>query len=72
MMNEKKENKQRRFYTVDEVCEIIDNTVTRTQIYRMVGRKEIPSKRIGNRILVDAQWVRDFIDAPYDSASSSV
>lgn len=67
-----KENKQRRYYTVDEVYDLIDHTVTRTQIYRMVSRKEIPAKRMGNRILVDAHWVHDFLDAPYDRASSTV
>jgi excisionase family DNA binding protein len=66
------ENKQRRFYTVDEVHDMIDRTVTRTQIYRMVSRKEIPAKRIGNRILIDAHWVNDFLNAPYDKTAGSL
>ena len=62
-VTEMKEEKQRKFYTVDEVYDLVDHTVTRTQLYRMVGRKEIPAKRIGNRILVDAQWVNNFLNS---------
>ncbi len=63
-MTAKPDNENRKFYTVNEVVALIDNTVTKAQVYRMIDRNEIPAKRLGSKILVDARWLNDFINSP--------
>ena len=63
-MTAKPDNENRKFYTVNEVVALIDNTVTKAQVYRMIDRNEIPAKRLGSKILVDVRWLNDFINSP--------
>ena len=63
-MNRTTQDKRRRFYTVDEFWELVDRTITRTQIYRLVNQNVIPAKRIGKRILIDGTWVNEFLNGP--------
>lgn len=69
-MTAKSDNEKRKFYTVNEVVALIDNTVTKAQIYRMIEKNEIPAKRLGNKILVDAKWIHNFIDSPCKKSKS--
>ena len=52
---------EKRFYTINQFCEVISGTLSRGGIYKAVDRGEIPSKRIGKRILIPASYVRELL-----------
>ena len=58
----------KRFYTVSEFHELIGEAVSKVQIYRMIRRGEIPAKFFGQKQLIPAAWVDNFLD---DSAYTS-
>ncbi len=55
----------KRFYTVKEFHSLFDETITKSMIYKMIGTGKIPTRRIGNKILIPGDWVRAFFSEPY-------
>lgn len=56
--------KKKRFYTVKEFHAELDNVITRTQIYRMIQAGQIPVRKIGTKIVIPADWVDAYLNAP--------
>lgn len=61
-MEQKKDKK--KFYTVREFHLALGGVVTRSQIYRMIQHGEIPVRRIGNKVVLSADWVNSYINIP--------
>ena len=57
------ENKK-RYFTVNEFREEIGSVVTRQQVYRMMNAGLIPYRRIGNKVVIDGDWVRAYVAMP--------
>lgn len=54
--------KERKFFTVSQLIEYFGNgVISRGTIYLMVKKGEIPTVRIGERILIPATWVEQFM-----------
>ena len=53
--------KTKLFYSVKELAEIL--MVSKSCIYCKIEAKEFPSKRVGRRVLVPAEFVRAYINA---------
>lgn len=69
MMNEEKvvnEKPRKLFVTVTEFHEMIGGVITRVQIYRMINNGEIPVRKIGNKVLLSAEWVNNFLNTPFE------
>jgi len=56
--------KTKRFYTIAQLHEELEGIISKGQVYRMVNRGEIPVRKIGNKLVVPAAWVNDFLNAP--------
>ena len=54
----------KKFYSVDEFHRALGGIVTKSQIYKMIREGEIPTRRIGNKVVLSADWVRSYIDQP--------
>lgn len=54
----------RRFYTVSQLHDELSDVVSKGQLYRMINRGEIPVRKIGTKIVVPADWVENFLNAP--------
>ena len=61
-MEQEKVNKM--FFTVREFHQALGGIVTRSQIYRMIQNGEIPVRRIGNKVVLSAEWVNSYINMP--------
>ena len=66
-----KEKIEKRFYTVKELHAMLGNTVTKSMVYKMIANGEIPTRKIGRKILIPADWVHAFIDAPCIAVKTS-
>jgi hypothetical protein len=55
----------KRFFTVLEFYELTGRAVTKTQIYRMCNEGQIPHKKLGAKVLLNGNWVRDFLNDSY-------
>ena len=54
--------KERKFFTVSQLIEYFGNgVISRGTIYLMVKKGEIPTVRLGERILIPATWVEQFM-----------
>lgn len=54
--------KERKFFTVSQLIEYFGNgVISRGTIYLMVKKGEIPTVRIGERILIPVTWVEQFM-----------
>ncbi len=54
--------KERKFFTVSQLIEYFGNgVISRGTIYLMIKKGEIPTVRIGERILIPAAWVEKFM-----------
>lgn len=62
-MNEMKPM-EKKFFTVMDFYRALGGIVTKTQIYRMINAGEIPTRRIGMKIVIPADWVYDYINRP--------
>lgn len=62
-MTQKNEQK-RFFYTVDELYQLMTGTVSKATIYYLIKQGRIPSKRFGEKPLIPAAWVDDFLYTP--------
>ena len=54
----------KRFYTVKEFHEELGCIISKTQVYRMIDRGEIPVRKIGDKIVIPADWVQNYLNAP--------
>ena len=50
----------KRLFTVNEACTYL--SISRMSLYRMMGRKEIATVKIGNRTLFDKRDLDEFIE----------
>lgn len=55
---------EKRFYTVTDLYAALGGIVTRSKIYKMIDTGEIPVRRIGKKIVIPADWVNAYINAP--------
>ena len=55
---------EKRFYTVREFHEALGGIVTRAQIYKLIEAGEIPTRKIGNKTVLSADWVNAYINQP--------
>lgn len=55
---------KKRWYTVKELYALLGGIITRSKIYKMIDDGEIPSRLIGGKIAIEAEWVEAFINAP--------
>ena len=62
MMNETKMEK--RFYTVRDFYNELGGVLSRGQIYKMIEAGEIPTRKIGSKIVMSAEWVHAYLNAP--------
>lgn len=54
--------KERKFFTVSQLIEYFGNgVISRGSIYLMIKKGEIPTVRIGERILIPSTWVEQFM-----------
>lgn len=54
--------KERKFFTVSQLIEYFGNgVISRGSIYLMIKKGEIPTVRIGERILIPATWGEQFM-----------
>ena len=54
--------KERKFFTVSQLIEYFGSgVISRGSIYLMIKKGEIPTVRIGERILIPATWVEQFM-----------
>lgn len=54
--------KERKFFAVSQLIEYFGNgVISRGSIYLMIKKGEIPTVRIGERILIPATWVEQFM-----------
>lgn len=59
---------KRLFYTVDELFRLMTGTVSKPTIYYLIKVGKIPSKRFGEKPLIPAAWVDDFLYSPIKEA----
>ena len=52
----------KKFYTVTEFHELVGDVVSKAQVYRMIRKGDIPVKYIGQKVLIPAVWVDNFLD----------
>lgn len=65
--------KDRKFFTVSQLVTYLgDGVISRGTIYLMIKKGEIPTVRIGERILIPASWVDQFINNANDVVSSKI
>lgn len=55
---------EKRFYTVKEFHAMLGGVVTKSMIYKMIEAGEIPTRRIGNKIVIPADWVKAYLEEP--------
>lgn len=54
--------KERKFFTVSQLVDYFGNgVISRGSVYLMLKKGEIPTVRIGERILIPASWVEQFV-----------
>lgn len=54
--------KERKFFTVSQLVDYFGNgVISRGSVYLMIKKGEIPTVRIGERILIPASWVEQFV-----------
>lgn len=57
-------NVNRRFYTVAQLHQELEGVISKGQVYRMIKKGEIPTRRIGDKIVIPADWVQNYLNAP--------
>ncbi len=55
---------EKRFYTVKEFHALLGGVITKSMIYKMIDDGDIPTRRIGAKIVIPADWVNAYINAP--------
>ena len=62
-MDEKTKMKK-RFYRVKDFVALLDGVVTKSQVYKMIADGQIPTRRIGRKIVLSADWVDSYLNMP--------
>ena len=52
------------FYTVKDFHEKLGGVITRSQVYKMIEKGDIPTRKIGSKIVIPASWVDAYVNAP--------
>ena len=60
---------KKNFYTIDDFAKEVDGCLAKSTVYRYVKQGVIPSKKLGNKILIPATYVKDFLS---DNAEAAV
>ena len=55
---------KRLFYTVDELYHLLSGCVSKQSIYYQIKIGRIPAKRFGEKPLIPADYVEDFLYGP--------
>ena len=63
---------QKRYYTVAQFHEQLSGVITKSQIYNLIKKGEYPSRKIGKKIVLPAEWVDKYIQFPYEFAENEV
>ena len=63
---------QKRYYTVAQFHEQLGGVITKAQIYNLIKRGEYPSRKIGKKIVLPAEWVDKYIQLPCEFAEKEV
>lgn len=54
--------KEKRFYTVAQLVEFFGkDVISKSSIHQRIKKGEIPTKVIGQKHLIPASWVNDFL-----------
>ena len=53
---------EKKFFTVNDFHAELGGIISKGMIYLMIEKGEIPAKRIGNKIVLPAGWVHQFIN----------
>ncbi|MCR5224544.1 MAG: hypothetical protein K6C34_00510 [Alphaproteobacteria bacterium] len=54
-------DEKRNFYTITEVLQILDNTISRTQLHKYIQNGKIKTVAFGSKKLIYADWVNDLL-----------
>ena len=60
----KNETTKRLYYTVDELYQLLTGCVSKQSIYYQIKVGKIPEKRFGEKPLIPASYVEDFLYGP--------
>lgn len=60
----KNETTKRLYYTVDELYHLLTGCVSKQSIYYQIKVGKIPAKRFGEKPLIPASYVEDFLYGP--------
>lgn len=60
----KVESSKRLYYTVDELYHLLTGCVSKQSIYYQIKIGKIPAKRFGEKPLIPASFVDDFLYGP--------
>ena len=60
----KNETTKRLYYTVDELYQLLTGCVSKQSIYYQIKVGKIPAKRFGEKPLIPASYVEDFLYGP--------
>ncbi len=55
---------KKKFYTVKDFYTALGGVVTKSQIYKMINTGEIPTRKIGRKIVLSAEWVEAYLGTP--------
>ena len=55
---------KKKFYTVKDFYSALGGVVTKSQIYKMINAGIIPTRKIGTKIVLSAEWVEAYLGAP--------
>lgn len=55
---------EKKFYTVNEFHQLTGKTVAKNTIYKYIKEGKIPAKRFGDRHLILASFVDEFMNNP--------
>ncbi len=53
------------FYTPHEFFQMLSGKISLQSIYYQIRKGGIPSKRLGKKVLIPGDWVRDFFNTPF-------
>ena len=60
----KNESNKRLYYTVDGLYQLLTGCVSKQSIYYQIKTGKIPAKRFGEKPLIPASYVEDFLYGP--------
>lgn len=58
---------RKNFYDINELNDcVFQKKITKTHLYKLVAKGDIPSRKFGSRILIPAYWVRQITSDQID------